>query len=223
MPGSGLPSLDDPNMNFEQTVILDVFGTLATIERPHKAYSLLREALGVSDTRAFGRLAMTESLTLAGLAGRTGRIDPQVLAGIERLLWDETASVRLFPETISVLSELLAQGTRVVLGSNLAMPFGCALEPLLDAVGPWSRLGEDPDAQAITAFSYDIGHLKPEAEFYRHIQKALGAPTRSLAMTGDRLDEDCQAPARQGWRSHQLQREEGQTLIDAVMALDLLR
>lgn len=216
-----IPHFHAVNMNSHKTVVLDVFGTLAYIQRPHRAYSILREALAPVDAAAFGRLAMTRPLTPAGVVAALGRrMDPQALDGIERLLWDEVASVRLYPETLAVLGELLAQGTRVVLGSNLALPFGSALEPLLDAVGPWQRLDEQPSGQALTAYSYDLGHLKPDPLFYAHIQQAVGG---EILMAGDRREEDWQAPTRAGWRACWLKREDGYTLLDAMLALGLLR
>lgn len=206
----------------DTTLVLDVFGTLAYISRPHRAYSLLRESLGETG-QGFAVEAMSAPMGIVELAGKRGRVDTQVLAGIERMLLDEVASIRLYPDTIAVLGELLSQGTRIVLGSNLALPFGAALEPLLEAVGPWMRLGEGEAGPALTAYSYDLGLVKPDPDYYQAIAEELGVAPAELFMIGDRQDEDFQAPSRAGWSCHLLQREKGFGLADAAIALGLLR
>ena len=218
-----IPAVIFTNMNPNQTVILDIFGTLATIERPHRSFSILRETLNVSKGK-FGRAAMTDPHTLTSLSQIFGRVDPQVLTGIERLLWDEVASIRFFPESLSVLRELLAQGSQVILASNLALPFGCAIELLLDNVGPWQALNATNGKEsALLAYSYNLGSVKPEDGFYKTINDYAQPYQTNTWMIGDRYEEDCLGAIKAGWNGYHLRRDEGENLMDAMLKLGILK
>jgi putative hydrolase of the HAD superfamily len=60
-------------------------------------------------------------------------------------------------------------------------------------------------------FSTDLGYAKPDARFYREIERRLGAPPQDLLMVGDDEENDVSAPRSRGWQAIALDRNSGST------------
>lgn len=183
-------------------VVVDAFGTIAYLSRPTRPYARLRLALeaGGVDVSGFPLLAMTSPLGLAGMASHYGvHLPLPFLEAIEHDLYDEIASLSLSPGAVDALSRALTAGCSVVVGSNLALPYGSALKVALSAAG--LELGAINGAGKLrAAFSYEMGYVKPQPEFYDAVADAVGEAPCNILMLGDKLVEDHDAPARSGWR-----------------------
>lgn len=140
-------------------VIFDAFGTLARITRPTHPYGqLLRE--GKRQGRKFRPddmpTLMTHKLSISDAAARFGiQVSSDRLGLLEQALKAELASIEPFPDALEAMAMLRAEGMRTAICSNLAMPYGSAIQqifPNLDGYG----------------FSYHIGAMKPSPIIYRH-------------------------------------------------------
>lgn len=206
-------------------IVFDAFGTLVHIQRPARPYAALRTLLTDrgADTAGFALEAMTRRRTLADLARATGLpVPPQALAALEAQVIDEVESIAPFPDAAAAVARALEVADRVVIGSNLGWPYGAPVERFLAPWGPVAALDDDaPDARVRTAFSFDVGHVKPDPAFYAHVARRLsalsGKPAASLAlcMVGDKQAEDGDGPTRAGWRGWRMDRAAGQGLLDA--------
>lgn len=200
------------NPPLPNTVVFDAFGTLVTIAKPTRPFARLRHYLSTrgADVSRFSRLAMTQPISLAGLAHLHGIEAPMALLGsLEADLQKELESVRPFPEAMEVLRFLLGQGVTVVVGSNLGWPYGTVVRSVLESAGSLRM-----------AFSYEMGVMKPEPAFYQEVAQSVrpasvvGLP--SLFMVGDRRQEDYEAPLAAGWTAWHLERSLGFTLWDGL-------
>ena len=205
-------------------IVFDAFGTLMEIQRPLRPYATLRAALQAcsADTTDLPRQAMTSPLTLAALAQRAGVPLPgEVLIPLEEAIDREVASIAVFPDAAVAIERALACADRVVVASNLAQPYSKPVEHWLRRWGEVEKLSETSQARLLTAFSFDLGLLKPDAAFYADVASRLsfvtGKPASALrlAMVGDKNAEDCDGPRAAGWQAHRLNRSAGQVLLDA--------
>lgn len=205
-------------------IVFDAFGTLVQIGRPLRPYARLRQVIedrGVK-TDKFAVQAMTTRHSLARLAAAAGCPLPlDVLAPFERAVTEEVASVVAFPDAPAALVRALECADRVVVGSNLAPPYGAPVVTWLSQWGEVEPLAPSAKARLLTAFSFDLGQLKPNAGFYQEVGQRLaqlsGKPVGALkvAMVGDKQAEDYTGPRAAGWQAHRLDRAAGQVLLDA--------
>lgn len=205
-------------------IVFDAFGTLVQIGRPLRPYASLRQALEGRGVRTdqFAVQAMITRHSLAELAAESGCSLPlDVLAPFERAVAEEVASVVAFPDASAALARALECADRVVVGSNLALPYGAPVVAWLSQWGEVEPLASGAQARLLTAFSFDLGQLKPNAGFYQEVGQRLaqlsGKPVGALkvAMVGDKQAEDCTGPRAAGWQAHRLDRAAGQVLLDA--------
>ena len=205
-------------------IVFDAFGTLVEIQRPLRPYASLRATLQArgADTADLPRQAMTSPVTLAALAQRAGvPLPAEVLLPLEEAVDREVASVAAFHDAPAALERALACADRVVVASNLAHPYGKPVEQWLRRWGAVEKLSETSQARLLTAFSFDLGLLKPAPAFYAKVAARLSAITGKpaadlkLAMVGDKAAEDCDGPRAAGWQAHRLDRSAGQVLLDA--------
>lgn len=205
-------------------IVFDAFGTLVEIQRPLRPYASLRAALQArgADTSSLPRQAMSSTLSLAALAKNAGvPLPAEVLLPLEETVAREVASVAVFPDATAAIERALALADRVVVASNLAPPYGKPVERWLRRWGVVEKLSASSQARLLTAFSFDLGLLKPEPAFYAEVADRLssltGKPAASLrlAMIGDKQAEDFDGPRAAGWQAHRLSRASGQVLQDA--------
>lgn len=177
-------------------VIFDAFGTLAQITRPtHPYLQLLRE--GRLQGRKFRpddmQTLMTHKLSISQAAVWFGiQVSPDRLHFLEQALDAELASIEPFPDALEAIAMLRAAGIRTAICSNLAMPYGPAIQqifPNLDGYG----------------FSYEVGAMKPSPIIYRHTCELLGVRPGDdfgshgrVVMIGDSARCDRDGPRRCG-------------------------
>jgi hypothetical protein len=180
-------------------IVLDAFGTIAQLTHPLRPYSALREILAergiiVDD---FPVRAMTAPLSLAGLAKHYGvELSMEQMMQLEANLFQDLSGLTLAPGLLH-LQEI---GIRVVIGSNLGLPYGVVLERMLASQGV-SLESLSPSARFGKAFSYEMGQIKPSPDFYTKIETMMGLPAHSFLMIGDRPEEDRAAPMAGGWQT----------------------
>ena len=205
-------------------IVFDAFGTLVEIQRPLRPYASLRAALQArgAEISQLPRQAMTSTVSLAALAQTAGvPLPAEVLLPLEEAIDREVASVTAFPDAREAIELALRQADRVIVASNLAHPYGKPVERWLQRWGAVEKLSATSQSRLLTAFSFDLGLLKPEPAFYAEIASRLSALTAkpvaslSVAMVGDKQAEDCDGPRAAGWQAHCLDRAAGQVLLDA--------
>lgn len=207
-------------------IVFDAFGTLVHIGQPTRPYGQVRRALEEQggQVETFARQAMTTHLPLETLASQSGAaLSAAALQHYRELTQAEVASVVPFADAGRAIEAALQHADRVIVGSNLAAPYGAPVEQWLRRWGRVQALGKAASStRLLTAFSFDVGHVKPEPAFYAWVAQALAKASRKpieglkIAMVGDKQAEDCDGPALAGWQSHRLDRKAGQTLLDAL-------
>lgn len=204
-------------MSVSATIVFDAFGTLVQVRDVRRPFARLRAWLALQgvQTQDLPHQAMAHPHSLESLAARAGvPLPAEFAAQLQDDLAAELASIAWFPEAPAVLAALLRAKMRIVIASNLAHPYGPAVQALAATVAPVGRLGSQ--AAIETAWSYDVGHLKPAPAFYALVASATPNPV--IAMVGDRWEEDVAGPRRAGWASWHLRRAQGQRLWDAPWA-----
>ena len=71
------------------------------------------------------------------------------------------------------MNVLKRRGTLIAICSNLAAPYGAAIERLL------------PQNELIKCLSYQVGHIKPEPEIYAEIINKSGVQAADILFVGD--------------------------------------
>ncbi|KRA74490.1 hypothetical protein ASD78_13585 [Lysobacter sp. Root667] len=181
-----------------RAVVFDVYGTLVRIgERraPYRALLARMEAAGRARQAGDAAVIMSRDLDLVGAAALLGAdLSAPELAALERDLQAELASVRLFPDSLTVLQALAARGLKLGLCSNLAAPYAAPVLRLLPALDAY-------------AWSFEVGAIKPEPAIYAHVCRQLGCEPGQVLMVGDTPEADLHGPRRYGMRSLLLRRE----------------
>lgn len=203
--------------------VFDAFGTLVQIKNPQRPYAELKALLnskGVFVASDYSRIVMTRPLNFEEVAFLHGcSLSESENSFLNEMLEEELASIEPFEDSLMALERCVSRGDLVVVGSNLAKPYGKVVEDLLQAfgvVGRWNQEG----CLLRTGFSFDLGLVKPEIDFYKEIEFGIRASAElskdvKFFMVGDKEQEDCLAPQKLGWNSWQVQRKNGVTLLNA--------
>jgi putative hydrolase of the HAD superfamily len=200
-------------------VIFDAVGTLLEPSPPVvEAYLRHAVSFGVQlspdQVRARFRQAMAAQAELDRQAqGRTGaerelarwsEIVAQVFAELDDSaplfdrLWQHFAEPvhwRVPPDAALALARLEAAGIPWGIGSN----FDDRLLGLCAGLAPLKRCPRER-----VFVSSRVGYLKPFAEFYRHIERALDLPPEELLMVGDDPANDYAGAQAAGWQAEQV-------------------
>ena len=140
-----------------RAVAFDAFGTLVHIGRKrHPFERLIRQAR--ERARIFPS-PMTYPVSLADYAQAIGLPPPEAeLAALN----EELATIALYPDTLDALRRVRAEGVKVAVASNLALPYAAPLKALLgDLVDVWH-------------LSFAEGAIKPDRAFYAGLTAKLG-------------------------------------------------
>lgn len=178
-------------------VIFDAFGTLLQIQQgTHPFRQILK--LGIAQGRrphpSDIRVLMTQSLGLEEAAKHFGiDIAPEQLQDLEQSLGAEVASIKAYPDGLEALHLLREAGIKVSVCSNLAKPYGAAVDRLL------------PDLDAY-GLSFEVGAMKPEKAIYQATVEQMGLDLADCAMVGDSQRCDRDGPAAFGIKGHYLGR-----------------
>lgn len=188
-----------------KAVIFDAFGTLAEIGNPRRAYLPIIKGWPSGVSQAYQAI-MTCDCAASELGFEAG-CSPEVMAAVEAEIQAEIDSMALFPEVYSVLERLQKMNLKWAIASNLASPYA---EPLLKLL---------PSAPDVCAWSFAVGHRKPEREIYQYACQELGCAPSSVLMVGDSLQNDYQKPISLGLRALYLSRDKsiapnGETIFD---------
>lgn len=184
-------------------VVLDAFGTIATLTSPQRPYSVLRDMLAVRGATVddFAIRAMSTPSSMANLAMYHGvDFSMEQMSHLDGVLFKDLSGMELATGIVSTITRLVEGGIRVVIGSNLGLPYGVLLERMLATHG---LLLEEmsPTAKLARAFSYEMGHIKPLPSFYEKIEHDMKLPPNAFLMMGDRHEEDRIAPLARGWQA----------------------
>jgi putative hydrolase of the HAD superfamily len=120
---------------------------------------------------------------------RLGRPAPDLAAAVARdYATRRRAAMRLFPDSLSCLTELRRRGIPLALVTNG------------DAVQQRDKIERHDLARFFDAILVEgeFGTGKPDAAVYRHVLKALGLDPDDAMMVGDNLEWDVGAPQRLG-------------------------
>lgn len=149
-----------------KAVAFDAFGTLVEIgdkRRPFEAILRLSTAAPVSSP-------MVGAVDLAAFAHACGVApDPRHASDLAA----ELASIAPYPESRSVLIELRRRGIHTAVASNLALPYA---QPIRDLLG---------DLIDTACLSFEVGHVKPDPDFYRALCHQLNLAPDEVLMVGD--------------------------------------
>lgn len=188
--------------NFPKLVVFDLYGTLIRfgIKRHpfRKIFLWVREnnrKPSPEDARKLMTLDMAPEKLLAAL----GIYPPEEM--LEQLYVDieeELDSLTLFEDVIPVLESLRELEVSIAICSNLAQPYGKAINMLL------------PYSDIIRCLSYQVGHIKPEKEVYEWLTCESGIPPEKTLFVGDTYIADYQGPKEFGFRALHLARGQPQ-------------
>lgn len=210
-----------PRFPAPTAVVFDAYGTLLSNPGTTRPFAQLKKAIAARgmDVSDFAHRAMTSRHTFSSLAQSYGVTLPMgMLARLEAELMEELMGIRPYPEAERAIRHVLHRGAVVVVGSNLAWPYALPIQALLDAVV--GRLpNESYSASRVrTAFSFDLGALKPSPAFYQAVLDSLaadGVESSRVFMVGDRQAEDVDGPVAAGWSAWRVDRSKDEGLLDA--------
>ncbi len=194
-----------------KAVVFDLYGTLVHITDESRPYSRLFMDLNLTlrEGRLAKKVALTENLGLAVLAGRI-RPDAQIdLRSYEEDVSRELDSVKLYPETVRVLEGLRDKGISTCVISNLASPY-CE---------PFFALGLNGLVDYYI-FSCEVGLKKPDPAIYRMAIASLAVDPHNALMVGDKVINDVYGPKFIGMNAVLLDRDGKSSYPVKISSLD---
>lgn len=191
-------------------VIFDVFGTLIEFRAKHHPFrQLLKWA------RENGRqVRPTDARTIMTINGNVKSISAglgvqpsaEFVSHLEVQIQDEISGLNLFDDAAFVLDNLIQQGVRVGICSNLAQPYGAAIDRLLSGF------------EIERFLSYELAYVKPESEIYDAICDRFKCAPRQCLFVGDTFDADYLGPKEYGMHALHLVRN-GKSVKNQIKSL----
>jgi len=191
-----------------QAIAFDLWNCLAHDVGSPNPVRLLASALGVADDPDWER-RLARGMMLAPADGIEGALrqlearegltiaDPAARRALVERWRASEENVALFPDVLPTLEKLRGR-FRVGLCSN-TQSFGIGF---LQREGLWERL----DA---SAFSFEVGALKPRPEIFRAICGRLGQPPETVLMVGDHAGDDIAGARAAGMQALRIARPAG--------------
>lgn len=183
-----------------QLVVFDLYGTLIKFGVMHHPFRELLKWARANDRvprQDDARQLMTINGDLVELALRLGIKAPDaLLTTLQKNIEEELESLTLFEDVIPALDSLQCMGVPIAICSNLAKPYGAALDKLL------------PQYKLIKLLSYEIGFIKPEPEIYQAIVSTSGVSASNSLFIGDTYIADYEGPVRNGFQARHLVRSQ---------------
>ncbi|WP_373974162.1 HAD family hydrolase [Chitinibacter sp. SCUT-21] len=193
--------------NQPKVVIFDVFGTLLEIGKQHHPYLLLMRHLRVQGRQPQAddsRTILTFDGSQAELAAHLGTtVSADQLATCEAALQSDLNCIACFNDVADTFAALHQRGCRIAICSNLAQAYGAKVMDLL------------PDAD-VYAMSYQLGHIKPEAQIYQYVLDKLNLAASDCIFIGDSAYADRDGAKAMGMDGRLLDRLNGQQLKDLL-------
>ncbi|RYY02278.1 MAG: HAD family hydrolase [Gammaproteobacteria bacterium] len=194
-----------------QVVAFDVFGTLVRMSvknHPYRKVLKYAKDAGRKPRQDDARLLMTQNLPPERIFEHMGISIPlDMLEQFYRELAEELTLLTLFDDVAPVLDALAKKEIKVALCSNLAKPYGEAVDRLLS------------DYDFIKCLSYEVGAIKPELEIYDDIVSKSESTPSEILFVGDTFLADVEGPLNYGFRALHLQRGSGQTNPIVIQSL----
>jgi HAD superfamily hydrolase (TIGR01549 family) len=173
-----------------KAVVFDAYGTIVKRTQKLSVWHDLKKKAGVAD---YKYNPLTNNMTFDECAGFLGVTlsDTNLLENLEL----EVNSIKAFPEVMEVMQILKNRGKKIVICSNLAQPYA---QPITDI------FGEMVDHYV---WSFEVGHVKPEAQIYEKVEELLGMSGKDIHMVGDTFECDFEGPRNRGWTASFLDRK----------------
>ena len=191
-----------------KVIVFDAFGTLVKIGTSRSPYRKLMRWLkdnGRKPSTKDASIIMSKAVDIAQLAMHFGEVIPvQLLNEINDDLLFELNTIELYEDTIPTLQTLKKHGFKIVLCSNLAMPYGEQLKTLL------------PSLFDVVVFSYEVGSIKPEQQIYEFIKVHFDYVMSEMLFIGDHPVLDVEKPISLGMNARLIQRVKGEQLSDVI-------
>ncbi|RYY02163.1 MAG: HAD family hydrolase [Gammaproteobacteria bacterium] len=182
-------------------VVFDLFGTLVQHQVRHSPYRQLikyGQAQGrrVRDTDA--REIMSLNVDIVGIA-KHFEIDvpPAFLDELQCQIDEELSMMTLFDDVLGTIAVLNESNIPMAICSNLAMPYGVAIDDLLG------------EFQFSKFLSYEMGCIKPDQQIYRKICETTHVSAKETLFVGDNLICDYIGPSNFGFHARHLNRHGG--------------
>lgn len=197
-------------------VIFDLYGTLIRFgvkNHPYRKIMRWAKEHGRAPRAQDARNIMTQACSPAKVFAAIGiEVPTYMLSRLRAEIEEEIQSLTLFDDVIPVLKQLTSSGIPVAICSNLAQPYGSAINILL------------PDFKFINCLSYEVGYIKPEKEIYEWIIKRSKFTPEQCLFVGDTLIADYEGPKQFGFQARHLIREgnrSNETIRDLTEILEL--
>lgn len=179
-------------------VVFDLFGTLIRYGVMHHPFrQLLKWAKdnGRKPKSDDARTLMTIYGDVPELADALGIHAPDsLIKQVQSHIQEELESLTLFDDVIPTLSALQSRNIPFAICSNLARPYGEAIDLLL---GEYSF---------IRSLSYEVGFIKPEPGIYQAVVGQALVPPEKCLFVGDTLLADYDGPRQFGMGARHLVR-----------------
>ena len=192
-------------------VIFDLFGTLVDFGVHHHPFrQLLKWARenGRHVRPDDARTVMTINGGLEAIAhGLKIAPPPDLLQKLQEEISEELESLALFDDVIPVLRDLQSQGLGIGISSNLAQPYGRAIQNLL----------AEFDFELF--LSYKLAAIKPDIQMYESILTRFNCAANKCLFIGDTHEADYAGPIGVGMKALHLMRS-GATLPQHIGSLN---
>lgn len=180
-------------------VVFDLFGTLiryGIMYHPFRQLMKWAKDNGRKPESDDARKLMTIDGGVPKLVDALGINAPDFLIEkIQSQIQEELASLTLYYDVIPTLSALQSLNIPFAICSNLAQPYGKAIDLLL---GEYSF---------IRSLSYEVGCIKPEPGIYQTVVNQSKVAPEKCLFVGDTLLADYEGPREFGMRAYHLVRD----------------
>ncbi len=178
--------------------IFDAFGTLVKIDEGCHPYRKILK-LGIEQGRrpqpSDAEYLLTLPMDLREAAEFFGiQVSSDVMVRWESELANELEEIQAYPDGISAVKALQADGVKVVVCSNLAKPYAAAIERLYPELDGYS-------------YSFAVGAIKPSFAIYQNATQQASVLPADVWMIGDSKRCDCEGPIAFGMQGFWLDRE----------------
>lgn len=197
MMNSKLASFERPKL-----IIFDLYGTLirfGIMNHPFRKALVWAREQGRRPHPDDARCIMTTNLAVAGILNNIGVFPPKpLLEAIETDIEEELSQLTLYDDVAPILYKIEKAGIPIAICSNLAKPYGRAIQDLL------------PDLTYHSHLSYEMGLIKPDIEMYQSIVRPLNLMPSQCLFIGDTYLADYDGPTKAGFKALHLVRNGSQ-------------
>ena len=184
--------------NKKELIVFDLFGTLIRFgvkKHPYRKILTWAKENGRRPRPDDARQLMTIDMSPVAVFKQLGiSPPPELLEQFRTDITEELESLTLFDDVEAILNSLARAGVHLAVCSNLAQPYGAAVDRLLSQF------------DLIRCLSYQVGCIKPDDEIYAWLVRESGVPKEKVVFVGDNLVADYEGPAAFGFKAFHLVR-----------------